>query len=214
MRKNTDLRVYLVLDIKVCGGLRQALKIAELALQNGVTLLQLRCKDGLWDKRSWYEGAMYVKRLCKDHDVPLIINDELDIMLAIDADGIHVGQSDLPVKVIRRLIGEDKIIGLSTHNIEQVKAVPEEVDYIGMGPVYPTTSKRNPDPVIGPHLLKEMARLKNLPGVAIGGITPKNTHEVMACGVEGVAVIGAICGQEDVAYATRQLHDVVMQSLD
>lgn len=208
--KILDLRLYLVLDVTVCGGLRPALSVLEAALREGVTVVQLRCKDGYWSKRQWYEGALQVRNVLEGTSVPFLINDELDIAMAVYADGLHVGQDDLPVGVVREMLGEDKIIGLSTHNSQQVLDTPPEADYIGIGPVFPTQSKKNPEPVIGLESLPAVAHNRSCSAVAIGGITPNNAASVMRCGVDGVAVISAICAEHDPAAATRRLAAVVM----
>ncbi|MDO4776655.1 MAG: thiamine phosphate synthase [Cardiobacteriaceae bacterium] len=202
--KTLDLSLYLVLDAAICGD--KLLATAEEALANGVTILQLRGHKTAWGKRDWYEAALALKPLCAQAGVPFIINDQVDIALAVDADGVHVGQGDLPVAVVRRLIGEDKILGLSTHSVAQVQAVDTAiVDYIGMGPVFATQSKKDPDPVIGLDGLRAMVAAKTLPGVAIGGIKAEHVATIRAINPDGLAVISAICGQEDVSSATKAL---------
>lgn len=199
-----DLRLYLVLDAAACG--ERLLAVAEAALANGVSILQLRGHKTAWSKRDWYQAALALKSLCAQVDVPFVINDQVDIALAVDADGVHVGQGDLPVAVVRRLIGEEKILGLSTHDVAQVQAVDcTLVDYIGMGPVFATQSKADADPTIGLDGLQAMVAAKMLPGVAIGGIDADNCAAVRAVNPDGIAVISAICGQADVAAATRAL---------
>ncbi len=199
-----DLTLYLVLDPDLCGGLENMVDTARIAAQHGATVIQLRAPNQ--KKRWWLHAAQQLKAALDPLKVPLIINDHIDIALAVDAAGVHVGQSDLPPDVVRRLIGPDKILGLSTSNAEQLAAVPLDiVDYIGVGPVYPTGTKLDASPVIG---LAEFARLmhaKTLPAVAIGGIKHGTAAPLIAAGVEGVAVVSAICGQPDPAAATRQL---------
>ena len=143
-----NLHLYLVLDAAACG--ERLLAVAEAALQGGVSVLQLRGHKTAWSKRVWYDTALAVKARCAAHQVPFIINDQVDIALAVGADGVHIGQSDLPAAVVRRLIGNERILGLSTHSVAQVQAVDSGiVDYIGMGPVFPTRSKADADPAIG-----------------------------------------------------------------
>ena len=130
----------------------------------------------------------------------------MDIALAVGADGVHIGQSDLPAAVVRRLIGNERILGLSTHSVAQVQAVDSGiVDYIGMGPVFPTRSKADADPAIGLDGLAAMVAAKRLPGVAIGGINTDNVAAVRAVNPDGIAVIGAICGAADALAATQAL---------
>lgn len=201
-----DLSLYLVLDAEACRTRENLLRMSEEALAAGITVLQLRSHHRDWHKRLWYETALALKRLCAAHRVPLIINDEVDVALAVDADGVHIGQSDLPPLVVRRLVGAGKIIGLSTSSVAQVKkANALSVDYIGMGPVYPTGSKTDADPPIGLDILGQMVAEKTMPGVAIGGIGTDNVQAVRKLGPEGIAVISAICNAPDIATAVSQL---------
>ena len=198
-----NLHLYLVLDA-ACG--ERLLAVAAAALQGGVSVLQLRGHKTAWSKRVWYDTALAVKARCTAHQVPFIINDQVDIALAVGADGVHIGQSDLPAAVVRRLIGNERILGLSTHSVAQVQAVDSGiVDYIGMGPVFPTRSKADADPAIGLDGLAAMVAAKRLPGVAIGGINTDNVAAVRAVNPDGIAVIGAICGAADALAATQAL---------
>ncbi|MEI7432417.1 MAG: thiamine phosphate synthase, partial [Betaproteobacteria bacterium] len=130
MKLNTiDLSLYLVLDPELCGGPAEMVRTARLAAENGATVVQLRAPQ--WKKRQWLETARELKAVLAPLGVPLIINDQVDVALAVDADGVHVGQADLPVAETRRLIGPGKILGLSVSNAEQLAAVPEGVDYLG-----------------------------------------------------------------------------------
>ena len=206
MPRELDLSLYLVLDAEACETRENLLRVAEEALAAGVTVLQLRSHHRDWNKRLWYETALALKRLCASHRVPLIIDNEVDIAVAVDADGVHVGQHDLPAFVVRRLIGAEKIIGLSTSDVAQVKeARAQPVDYIGMGPVYATTSKADAAPPIGLDTLREMVAEKTLPGVAIGGIGADNLRAVRKIATEGIAVISAICTAPDIAAAVAKL---------
>ena len=206
MQKTLDLSLYLVLDAQSCGNQERLLQVATQALAVGVSILQLRSHHPEWTKRIWLDTARQVKELCAQYDVPFIVNNEIDIALAVDADGLHIGHDDLPPEIARQLLGEHKILGLSTHNAAQAQAADTRiVDYIGMGPVYSTQSKAVPDPVLGLAGLREIIAVKNLPGVAIGGIDCSNAAQVRACGGEGIAVISAICRAEDIAQAVHQL---------
>lgn len=199
-----NLYLYLVLDAAACG--ERLLAVAEAALQGGVSVLQLRGHKTAWSKRVWYDTALAIKARCAAHQVPFIINDQVDIALAVGADGVHIGQSDLPAAVVRRLIGNERILGLSTHSVAQVQAVDSGiVDYIGMGPVFPTRSKADADPAIGLDGLAAMVAAKRLPGVAIGGINTDNVAAVRTINPDGIAVIGAICGAADALAATQAL---------
>lgn len=204
--KSLDLSLYLVLDAQSCETFTRLITVAEQALAAGITVLQLRSHHPDWTKRFFYDTACTLKPLCATYQVPFIINDEVDIALAVDADGVHIGQEDLPPERVRQLIGADKILGLSTHNLEQACAVNNNlVDYIGMGPVYPTRSKQKPDPVLGLSGLADIIRAKSLPGVAIGGINAENVEAVRALHPDGIAVISAICQADDIALAVQKL---------
>ncbi|GGP27374.1 thiamine phosphate synthase [Silvimonas amylolytica] len=199
-----DLTLYLVLDPDLCGGLDNMVETARIAALNGATVIQLRAPNQ--KKRWWLEAAQALKAVLDPLQIPLIINDHIDIALAVDAAGVHVGQSDLPPAVVRTLIGPHKILGLSTSNAEQLAAVPLAlVDYIGVGPVYPTGTKLDASPVIGMDEFARLMRAKTLPAVAIGGIKQGTAAPLITAGVDGVAVVSAICGQADPAAAARQL---------
>lgn len=146
--KPLDLLLYLVLDPDLCGGAEGMVRTARLAAENGATVVQLRAPN--WKKRQWLATARELKSVLEPFGVPLIINDHIDIALAVDADGVHVGQDDMPVADVRRLIGPDKWLGLSVTNAVQMAEVPYElVDYLGIGPVYPTGTKSDAAPVVG-----------------------------------------------------------------
>jgi thiamine-phosphate diphosphorylase len=148
-----------------------------------------------------------LKNLCAEHNVPFIINDYLDLALAADADGLHLGQDDLPVKVARKLLPIDKIIGSSTTTVDQaVAAESEGADYIAVGSIYPTPSKETAK-VVGLDRLSQIRQAVTLPLVAIGGITRDNVDEVIAAGASAVAIISAILQAKDIAAAARQIVD-------
>ena len=202
--KPLDLLLYLVLDPDLCGGPEGMVRTARLAAESGATVVQLRAPS--WKKRQWLATARELKSVLKPFGVPLIINDHIDIALAVDADGVHVGQDDLPVAEVRRLIGPDKWLGLSVTNAEQLAEVPYgSVDYLGIGPVYPTGTKSDAAPVVGVPACAELGAASRLPVVAIGGIQASNCQSLMQAGAKGVAVVSAICGQVDPARATKVL---------
>ena len=198
-----DLSLYLVLDPDLCGGPDGMVRTARLAAENGATVVQLRAPN--WKKRQWLETARELKAVLAPLGVLLIINDHVDVALAVDADGVHVGQADLPVAETRRLIGPGKILGLSVSNTVQLKAVPDGVDYLGIGPVYPTGTKLDAAAVVGARMFAELVAATRLPVVAIGGINADNCAPLFAAGAKGVAVVSAICGQGDPARATKNL---------
>lgn len=183
-------KVYPITDTRL-SGLSHAQQVARL-IEGGASLIQLREKHGA--PREFYREAAEALQIARNHNVRLIINDRVDIALALKADGVHLGQTDLPVEAARSLLGKDAIIGFSTHNAEQARlATAMPVDYLAFGPVFPTSTKQNPDPVAGLLALQEARSLMgSLPLVAIGGITFGNALEVLKAGADAVAVIGTL----------------------
>lgn len=166
-------------------------EIVERLLAGGARLIQLRDKD--ISAREMFEAAQSCLKLTRAAGAMLIINDRVDVAMAADADGVHLGQDDLTVAEARVLVGPEKIIGISTHSIAQVEAALEtSANYIAVGPIFPTATKNNPDPVVGLELVRQARTLTSLPLVAIGGITLETAAEVMAAGANSVAVISAL----------------------
>ena len=173
------------------------------ALAAGLRVAQLRAKSSL-DEDELLRVGREARRLTRATGAALIINDRVDMARDLDADGAHVGQEDLPPAEARRILGEGRLLGLSTHSREQVlRAQREPVDYIGFGPVFPTTTKENPSPVTGLENLAWAVRTSRLPVVAIGGITLENVDAVLASGARSVAVISAVSRAADPAEAVR-----------
>lgn len=199
-----DLSLYLVLDPDLCGGPAGMVETARLAAANGATVIQLRAPQ--WKKRQWLATARELKAVLAPLGVPLIINDQIDVALAVDAEGVHVGQDDLPADVVRQLVGPDKWLGLSITQASELATIPPGVvDYLGIGPVYPTGTKSDAAPATGVDVFGDMVKAGGLPVVAIGGIQTANCAPLFVAGTDGVAVVSAICGQRDPAAATRQL---------
>lgn len=203
-----DLSLYLVLDPDLCGGSAGMVATAQQAALNGVTVVQLRAPT--WKKRQWLETAQQLKAVLAPLNVPLIINDHVDIALAVDADGVHVGQQDLPVVAVRQLLGPNKIVGLSTNCLAQfneAEAMYQSglIDYVGVGPVYPTGTKKDASPVLASDEVTAMMSKRILPAVAIGGIGLGKAGALIEQGLDGVAVVSAICGKSDIAAATQGL---------
>ena len=200
-----DIRLYALLDPEHSGG-RPLEEMAIAAVSGGATLLQLR--DKISETRTMLESARAIQAAIKGTGVPLIINDRVDVALACDADGVHLGQSDMPVPDARRLLGPDRIIGLSIKTDADARNAPVELlDYAFVGGVYPTSSKDNPD-AIGidgwiRHAATLRARMPGLPVGAIAGITPEKVKPLFEAGCDGIAVISAIFESDDVAAATR-----------
>ncbi len=199
-----DMQLYLVTDRKWLKPGQTLARAVETALQNGVTCLQLREKQA--DYEEFLQLAKDIKPICKKYNVPFIINDNVDIALAVDADGVHIGQDDMGVKKRRGILGPDKIIGTSTHNTaEALQAVADGADYIGCGAVFGSGTKTDAS-FLGIDGLKEICRAVDIPTVAIGGITAENISDLKGTGADGVAVVSAILAQEDIAAATKRLY--------
>lgn len=206
LKKNCNYSVYLVLD-PVLTEKMGMVKTAELAIEGGATIVQLRAPQ--WKKRRRYECALALKDVLHAYHVPLIIDDDLDIALACNADGVHVGQKDLPVHIVRKFLGPDKIVGLSINNEQQMLAVdPNVVDYVGVGPVFSTTTKPDAEATIGIDGLAKLMKSCPVPAVAIGGIKNHHIAEIATTGVQGIAVVSAICGQNDPLGSARELSEL------
>lgn len=209
MRPALDLRLYLVLDPELCGGAAGMVDTARAAVAGGATVVQLRAPQ--WKKRQWAEAGRALKAALDPLGVPLIVNDHVDVALAIDAAGVHVGQDDLHPQATRDLIGPARWLGLSISNAQQLAVVSADatlragLDYLGVGPVFATGTKRDAAPVIGLESFEALMRAKPLPVVAIGGISAGRIAPLVAAGADGVAVVSAICGQPDPQAATRAL---------
>ncbi len=204
MMKPQDLLVYLVTDRSLCLG-RPLEEIVAQAAQGGCTMVQLREKEA--DTGEFVELARALHKLLKPLSIPLLINDRVDVALAAGVEGVHVGQSDMLVKDVRKLMGPDAIIGLSVETeAELLDAQNRPVDYIGIGPVYPTQTKKDvKGSPWGPEGLKRAVKLSSLPLVAIGGVQRENARAVAGSGVAGIAVVSAICSAPSPAEATREL---------
>lgn len=208
LNKNTKINysLYLVTDRKILGS-RDLCESIEEAIQGGVSIIQLREKNITTSE--YFTLAEKVKKVTDKYNVPLIINDRLDIALAIDADGLHVGPDDLSVKAAREILGPDKIIGASTCNIKEARqAEIEGASYLGVGAIFPTSTKQNTDDVS----LEDLSNIKksvNIPIVAIGGINENNASSVMKSEVNGIAVVSAIFGKENIIEAAKNLTNII-----
>jgi thiamine-phosphate pyrophosphorylase len=196
-------RLHVLTDTELQSRFSHA-ELARLAIRGGADTIQFRQKSGA--TREMIEIARQLKQLCKDADVPFIVNDRVDVAIASKADGVHLGQEDFPIPLARKLLGDTRIIGGSAVTLEEAKAcLSEGADYIGFGPVYLTTSKDDAGPVTGIELLNEVVKAIPIPIIAIGGVTAENTPEVIRAGAQGIAVISAVCCQENPEQATRDL---------
>ncbi len=179
------------------------MRVAKAAIEGGAVCIQLREKE--FDAGELLSRTRELVALCRPNGVSVIINDRPDVALLGDADGVHLGQTDLPCAEARKLVGKQLIIGVSTCNLDQAKQAQQDgADYCGVGPMFPTTTKHKPI-IAGPAYLKEYLAWNKLPHLAIGGITPENLGELTGVGVKGIAVSSAICGTEDPLAVVRQL---------
>lgn len=198
-------KIYPITDARL-SSLSHAEQVRRLSA-GGATFVQLREKH--LSPREFYTEAEDALRVARELGVRLVINDRVDIALALAADGVHLGQDDLPPAAARKLLGERAVIGFSTHNEEQAReAMRLPVDYLAIGPIFQTSSKENPDPVVGLEGLRRVRRIVGqIPLVAIGGIRPENAREVLEAGADSVAVISLLLdgGPEGIEHRTRQI---------
>lgn len=202
-KKSIDYTLYLVTDRDLFPGIRLAAAVGQ-AIRGGVTMVQLREKNAC--SRDFYGIALEVKEITDRYSVPLIINDRLDIALAVDAAGVHIGQDDLPARVARKVLsGRGKILGVSAATVaEALQAQADGADYIGAGSVFTTGTKKD----VRPLLREELEKIKqavNIPVVAIGGINESNVRLLQGTGIDGIAVVSAILGSDDVQKAAADL---------
>ena len=203
-----DLLLYAVTD-RAWVGKETLYEQVEDALKGGATFIQLREKE--LDKESFLKEAIEIKKLCKKYNVPFVINDEVDIALQVDADGVHVGQSDMEAGNVREILGPDKIIGVSAQTVEQaLLAEKRGADYLGVGAVFKTGSKDDADDV-SHETLKAICEAVSIPVIAIGGITVDNVAELEGTGICGNAVISAIFAKTDIKEATNKLLETVKE---
>lgn len=202
---DVNYKLYLVTDRSFLNG-RSLKECVEDSIKGGVTLVQVREKD--ISSREFYNIAKEVQEVTSKYNVPLIINDRIDIALAINADGVHLGQSDMPIEIARKILGKDKIIGISAGNIEEaLEAQNKGADYLGLGTTFFTGTKKDINKPIGLDGLKELTKNIKIPSVAIGGINETNSKSVMETGVNGISVISAILNNDDIETATKNLYN-------
>lgn len=207
-----DLLLYAVTDRHWLAEGETLYSAVEMALKGGATFIQLREKNLEEDK--FMAEAEEIKALCARYGVPFVVNDNVDIAAAMDADGVHVGQSDMEAGDVRAKIGPDKILGVSAHTVEQAESAQAQgADYLGVGAVFPTGSKDDADEV-SHDTLKAICQAVDIPVIAIGGITVDNTTKLSGSGICGIAVISAIFGQEDIEEATKKLKEVTKEMVE
>ena len=204
--------LYFVTDRALCGA-KPLSEVVLQAVRGGAVCVQLREKDVSTD--FFVEEALRIKALIAPYGAPLIINDRIDVALAIAADGVHVGQTDMPYDIARRLMGPKAIIGLSVETWEDVEqAQGLDCDYIGVSPVYATPTKTDTKAPWGLEGLTRIRAFSRHPLVAIGGLNPLNAEAVVMAGADGVAVVSAICASLDPFQASRELDDIIRRALD
>ncbi len=197
------MQLYAVTDRAWTGNKTLYEQIKE-ALENGVTCVQLREKN--LDEASFIEEAKKISVLCRQYNTPFIVNDNVNVAIASNADGIHIGQEDMGLKDVRKIVGENMIIGISAHTVEEAKFAQENgADYIGIGAVFETSTKNDVD-VIPYEKVKSICDAVDMPKVAIGGINAENILKLKGSGIDGVAVVSAIFGAKDIGKATKELY--------
>lgn len=200
--KPEDLILYAVTDRSWLGEETLCAQV-EKAIRGGVTFVQLREKELAEDE--FEKEAYEIKELCRQNSIPFVINDNVDLAARVDADGVHVGQSDMEALEVRRKLGPNKIVGVSAQTVEQaLKAQEMGADYLGVGAVFPTGSKNDADDVTH-QTLQEICEAVDIPVIAIGGIGENNVTELKDCGLAGIAVISAIFAKPDIEEAARRL---------
>lgn len=207
-KEQIDYTLYFVTDRELmsCATVEESV---ERAIAGGASVVQLREKS--CGSREFYELALRVKKITLAHGVPLIINDRLDICLAADADGVHLGQKDIPCSVARKILGADKIIGVSAALPDEARqAEIDGADYLGVGAVFATSTKSDTRPVT-PETIKQIRAAVSIPFVAIGGINKDNISQLYGLGINGAAVVSAVAAQKDIQAAAREMRTAAEQ---
>jgi thiamine-phosphate pyrophosphorylase len=208
--QNIDYSLYLVTDRDLSRG-RSTLDIVQAAVSGGVTCVQLREKD--CSTREFIEQALAIKDILKTREVPLIINDRLDVALAVAADGVHLGQSDMPLKTAQKIAGPALLIGISAESVQDaVEAEKGGADYLGVSPIYTTPTKTDTAPPLGLEGLREIRQRVKIPLVGIGGLNKSNAAEVIRHGADGVAVVSAIVAADDPGTSAMTLKRIITEA--
>ena len=206
--KAKDMMLYAVTDAAWTGKKTLTEQVEE-AMKGGITFLQLREKH--LSKEEFLKEAIEIKDLAQKYQIPFVINDNIEIAQKAEADGVHVGQDDMPVEEVRQILGPDKIIGVSAHNVEEaVRAEQGGADYLGVGAVYPTSTKENTS-AVSMEEMKKICQTVSIPVVAIGGIKKDNMNVLTGTGVDGIAVVSAIFAAKDIRKAARELLEAVKE---
>ena len=204
MSKLKDFGLYFITDSKLTK--KTVLEDVKSAIKAGVKLIQYREKDA--STKQMIEEAKEIIKLCGNSDVLFLVNDRVDVALAADADGIHIGQDDMHYDIARQLLGKNRIIGVTAHNVEEAAAAEKMVaDYVGLSPIFETITKSDAGKACGPSMISKVKENIKIPLVAIGGINESNIDEVLGGGAKNIAIISAIIGKDDVEMAAKQFID-------
>jgi thiamine-phosphate pyrophosphorylase len=208
--KNIDYSLYLVTDRGLARG-RTTLEIIKAAVYGGTTIVQLREKD--CSTQDFIEQALTIKKFLNARGIPLIINDRVDVAQAIAADGVHLGQTDMPLEIAKSILGDSMIIGISAESLEDaIEADKGAADYLGVSPIYATPTKTDTAPPLGLKGLRKIRKAVKLPLVGIGGLNRDNAAEVIRNGADGVAVVSAIVAADDPEAAAKELKHVIEEA--
>ncbi|WP_127836769.1 thiamine phosphate synthase [Clostridium prolinivorans] len=206
MSFKVDYKLYLVTDRDVLKN-KDIYTAVEESIKGGVTLVQLREKN--ISSLDFYNTAVKIKQITDKYNIPLIINDRLDIALAVDAAGLHIGQEDIPAKIARKLLGENKILGVSARNLKEAKKAEKDgANYIGVGAIFPTSTKSDAQ-AVSIEVLKEIKENISIPVVAIGGINTNNVRLLEPANIDGISVVSSILGKENITLAAKELKKLI-----
>ncbi|MCL5798078.1 MAG: thiamine phosphate synthase [Patescibacteria group bacterium] len=207
---NIDYSLYLVTD-KNLAGKKSVLSIVALAIEGGVTIVQYREKNA--STRLMIEEGRALHKITTKAGIPLIIDDRIDVALAIDAEGVHVGQSDMPANIVRQIIGQEKILGVTASNVvEAKKAVKDGADYLGVSDIFGSTTKTDTGKPVGIGMLKKIKKVVKIPIVGIGGVTLENANQVIRARADGIAVISAVFLVNEPKLAAEKLKKIVSEA--
>ena len=199
-----------ITDRKLSNGLSEA-ETAVLAYRGGADIVQLRMKDS--DGKEMLEQAIKIRAVADDHGGIFIVNDRVDIAFMSNADGVHLGQSDIPIEFARKVLGYKKIIGISAHSVkEATEAERRGADYVGVGSIFTTSTKNDAKQAQGLYLISEIRKKISIPVVAIGGIDKSNVQEIIKAGADGVAVVSAVVSQKDIEAAAKELKELIIKA--
>lgn len=209
-QRRIDYSLYLVTDRKLSLG-RSTIDVVRAAIDGGVTVVQLREKE--LGSREFYDEALLIKELLNSRGIPLFINDRLDIALAVDADGVHLGQEDIPIRAARQILGRDKVIGASVFTPKEAAAAEADgADYLGLSPIFVTATKPELTTQIGFAGIGPIRNAVKIPIVGIGAMNETNAYQAISAGLDGVAVVSAICSQKNIEQAARNIKMQVMRA--